>query len=135
MTDETRLERRYRRLLAFYPKAFRREHEQEILSVLLAGAADGQQRPWLIEAADLIRNAISMRLRHTRVPGSWEHRHARVMLPVRVLIGSWLLFLTGVLYGYGRGGWWGLLLLPAAALHFYIAYRLRHAFGAHDARQ
>jgi hypothetical protein len=31
MTGSTRLERRYRRLLAFYPKAFRREREQEIL--------------------------------------------------------------------------------------------------------
>ncbi|MEO8967507.1 MAG: hypothetical protein ABI355_07860, partial [Solirubrobacteraceae bacterium] len=71
--------------------------------------------------------AFFMRLRHTRVPSSWEHRHARLMLPVRVLIGTWLLFLTAILYGYGRGGWWGLLLLPAAALHFYIAYRLRHA--------
>ncbi|MDQ2895112.1 MAG: hypothetical protein M3Y09_05620 [Actinomycetota bacterium] len=127
MTDETRLERRYQRLLAFYPKAFRREHEREILSVLISGASDGQRRPRLIEATDLIRNAIFMRLRHTRVPSSWEHRHARLMLPVRVLIGTWLLFLTAILYGYGRGGWWGLLLLPAAALHFYIAYRLRHA--------
>jgi hypothetical protein len=39
MTDSTHLERRYRRLLAFYPKVFWGEHEQEILSVLMAGAA------------------------------------------------------------------------------------------------
>jgi hypothetical protein len=39
MTDSAHLERRYRRLLAFYPKAFRREHEQEIVSVLMAGTA------------------------------------------------------------------------------------------------
>ncbi len=37
MTDSTALERHYRRLLALYPKAFRREHEQEMLSVLIAG--------------------------------------------------------------------------------------------------
>ena len=31
-----------------------------------------------------------------------------------------------MLYGYGRGGWWGVLLVPAATLHFYIAFRLTH---------
>jgi hypothetical protein len=46
---------------------------------------------------------------------------------VRVGVGTWLLVLTVILYGYGRGGWWGALLLPAAALHFWLAYRLRHA--------
>jgi hypothetical protein len=51
MSASKTLERRYRRLLAFYPRAFRREHEQEILSVLLAGAAEGQRRPRLAEYA------------------------------------------------------------------------------------
>jgi hypothetical protein len=63
MSDSAGLERRYRRLLACYPPAFRREHEQEILAVLMAGADDGQQRPRPGEAADLITNAIWMRLR------------------------------------------------------------------------
>jgi hypothetical protein len=63
VSDSAELERRYRRLLACYPRAFRREHEHEILSVLMAGAPDGQQRPGLGEAADLIRSAIWMRLR------------------------------------------------------------------------
>lgn len=126
MTDSTHLERRYRRLLALYPKAFRREHQQEILSVLIAGAADGQRRPRLAEAANLLTNAIVMRLRHIKLPSSWEYRHAGLMVPVRVLSGIWLLVLTAILYGYGRGGWWGVLLLPAAALHFYLAYRLTH---------
>ena len=65
-----------------------------------------------------------MRLRQTKVPTSWEYRHARLMLPLRVVIGAWLVFLTAMLYGYGRGGWWGALLVPAATLHFYIAYRM-----------
>jgi hypothetical protein len=30
-------------------------------------------------------------------PGVWEHRHARLMVPVRVVIGVWLLALTAVL--------------------------------------
>jgi hypothetical protein len=63
MSHSAELERRYRRLLACYPQAFRHEHEQEILAVLMAGAGDGQQRPRLGEAADLIRSAIWMRLR------------------------------------------------------------------------
>ena len=49
---------------------------------------------------------------------------ALLMLPVRIVTAVWLVFLTAVLYGYGRGGWWGALLVPAAALHLYIAYRL-----------
>jgi hypothetical protein len=129
MTDSTRLERRYRRLLAFYPTAFRREREQEILSVLMAGAAEGQHRPRLAESFDLLTNAIFMRLSQTRLPGSWEYRHARLMLPVRVLIGIWLVILTMILYGYHRGGLWGVLLVPAAALHFFLAYRLAKHLG------
>jgi hypothetical protein len=62
MSDSADLERRYRRLLASYPRGFRREHEQEILAVLMAGADDGQQRPRLGEAANLIKHALWMRL-------------------------------------------------------------------------
>ncbi len=62
MSDSAGLERRYRRLLACYPRAFRREHEHEILAVLMAGADEGQQRPRLGEAADLIKHALWMRL-------------------------------------------------------------------------
>jgi hypothetical protein len=63
MTDSVVLERRYRRLLACYPAAFRREHEDEMLVVLLACARDGRRRPGLADTADLIRSAIWMRLR------------------------------------------------------------------------
>jgi hypothetical protein len=128
MTDGADLERRYRRLLVCYPAAFRQEHEQEILSVLMAGAEEGQRWPRLAEVADLLRSAIHMRLR-TRLQTSWawEYRHRRVMVPVRVAIGIWLVALTAIMYGYGVGGWWGLLLVPAAAAHFYFACRsLRH---------
>jgi hypothetical protein len=128
MNDRSDLQRRYRRLLACYPAAFRREHEHEMLSVLMAGAERGQRWPRLVEVADLLRSATSMRLRsRLRTSWAWEYRHRRVMVPVRILIGIWLLVLTAILYGYGQGGWWGLLLVPAAALHFYWAYRsLRH---------
>ena len=63
MTDQEHLERAYRRLLAWYPRKFRHENEQEILAVLIAGAPHGQRRPGLAEAADLIRSGLWMRLR------------------------------------------------------------------------
>jgi hypothetical protein len=62
MNDAAGLEQRYRRLLAWYPRAYRRANEQEILAVLLAGAGKGQRRPSVAEAADLIRGALWMRL-------------------------------------------------------------------------
>jgi hypothetical protein len=128
MNDDRDLERRYRLLLACYPAAFRHEHEQEMLAVLMAGAKEGQSWPRPAEVADLLRGATSMRLRRRlRSSWAWEYSHWRVMIPVRVLIGVWLLALTAILYGYDVGGWWGVLLVPAAALHFYVAYRnLRH---------
>ena len=48
MTDRAHLERGYRRLLAWYPRAFRREYGQELVAVLLAGAAPASAGPaWL----------------------------------------------------------------------------------------
>jgi hypothetical protein len=128
MNDDPRLERRYRRLLACYPAAFRREHEREILAVLMAGARKGQRWPRPAEVFDLLRSANSMRVQsRLRSFWAWEYGHWRVIVPVRILSGIWLLALTVILYGYGIGGWWGVLLLPAAGLHFYVAYRsLRH---------
>jgi hypothetical protein len=60
---------RYRRWLRWYPKSFRREHEAEILAVLLAGARAGQRQPEPMECLDLLRSALWMRLR-PRVPRS-----------------------------------------------------------------
>jgi hypothetical protein len=69
VTGSAALERRYRRVLACYPKAFRRENGEEILAVLLATAGEGQQRPGLAESADLIRSALRMHLGLSRAPG------------------------------------------------------------------
>ena len=81
MTDATHLERRYRRLLAWYPKAFRREHEDEMLVVLMAGARNGRRRPGLADSADLIRNATWMRVR------PWAQRPApTVVWALRLMV-------------------------------------------------
>jgi hypothetical protein len=79
MTDHTDLERAYRRLLAFYPRAFRRENGPEILAVLMACARDGQRRPGLAESADLIRSGLWLRL-HPSVPRSARTVRAAVQL-------------------------------------------------------
>jgi hypothetical protein len=62
MTDTAGLERGYRRWLRWYPKSFRREHEAEILAVLLAGARAGQRQPAPMECLNLLRSALWMRL-------------------------------------------------------------------------
>ena len=61
-TGAARLERGYRRVLAWYPRSFRADSEEEILAVLLATAAEGQVRVGLAEAWDLMRGAVRMRL-------------------------------------------------------------------------
>jgi hypothetical protein len=68
MTDPSQLERGYRRVLACYPKAFRRANEDEILAVLLASTAEGQQRVGLAETADLLRGALRMHFGMSRSP-------------------------------------------------------------------
>lgn len=68
MNGTTGLERSYRRLVACYPPSFRRENGEEILTVLLATACDGQRRPGIAEAAALIKGAVLMRLGLSRTP-------------------------------------------------------------------
>ena len=63
MNQQEELARRYRQRLALYPRAYRREHEEEMLSVLLDGARPGQEFPRVVESLDLISGALRMRLR------------------------------------------------------------------------
>ncbi|MGW4941534.1 hypothetical protein ACWEOZ_08100 [Actinoplanes sp. NPDC004185] len=56
------LEIRYRRLLAVYPPAHRHAYEEEMVTVLMEGAAPGQRRPALGEAVDLLRAGLLARL-------------------------------------------------------------------------
>lgn len=63
MNDVRTLERRYRRWLTCYPRTFRREHEAELLTVLLAISRAGQRHPAVGEVLALVRSAVGMRLR------------------------------------------------------------------------
>ena len=125
MSDPTQLERRYRRLLALYPNGFRREHEQEMLAVLLAGAAEGQRRPLLAEAIDLVINAIFMRMEQMfekLLTKSYEVRHRRLLWGFRIVFGFVLLGIAMLALSYG--GWWTPWFLVGAAADFVLGYRI-----------
>ena len=70
MSDSDALERRYRRLLAWYPAEHRRVHSEEMIGVLLASAGQGQRRPSLADALDLIKGGLQARLRRRRYEGA-----------------------------------------------------------------
>jgi hypothetical protein len=80
MNRSAQLERSYRRLLASYPRAFRREHEQEMIAVLMAGAGESRRHPGLAESVNLVGSAIRMRLR----PGA-PRSAPTVFLAVRLM--------------------------------------------------
>ncbi len=79
MSDSAALERGYRRWLRCYPRAFRREHEAEMLTVLMAGARSDQRRLRAAECIDLLTGAIVMRVR-PRVPRTNRSVYAVVQL-------------------------------------------------------
>jgi hypothetical protein len=125
VSDTTQLERRYRRLLAFYPTAFRSEHEQEMLAVLLAGAAEGQRRPSLAEAIDLVRNAILMRMGQMfekLFVRPYEVRCRRLLWGFRIVFGFVLLGVA--MFALSYGGCWTPWFLAGAAADFVLGYRI-----------
>lgn len=79
MNETTSLEREYRRVLACYPKSFRRENGDEILAVLVASAKEGQRRVELAECAALIRGGLRMRLRPASRPPRVVRSAVRLM--------------------------------------------------------
>lgn len=68
MSEAIALERGYRRLVACYPRSFRQDNEEEILTVLMATAREGQQRPRIGESWDLLKGALRMRMNMSRTP-------------------------------------------------------------------
>jgi hypothetical protein len=67
VSNFTDLERRYRRWLTWYPTSFRREYEDEIVGVLIAGARDGQRFPEAMNCLDLMSHGLRLRLRQVSV--------------------------------------------------------------------
>jgi hypothetical protein len=120
MTGSRTLERHYRRLLTLYPKRFRREREEEMVSVLMAGARDGQRWPRPAEVVNLLRHAAPSRVRQGPPPGSFARRHPRGVITIRILVGLWLVAVTVFLCRYTL---WALFMLVFVALHAYFAAR------------
>jgi hypothetical protein len=58
------------------------------------------------------------------VPG-FEYRRPRPFAAIRMVAGTWLIILTGILLGYDVAIWLAPVLLLFAALHLYLATRLR----------
>ena len=68
--------------------------------------------------------------RPMRLATLYGSTHRLLIARVRTGVGVWLLILTAILFGTGQSGWWAALLLPLAALHFYLAHAARRAIGA-----
>ncbi len=100
--DAGALARRYRRLLAWYPREHRNAHEEEMLGVLLAGGA-GRRRPGAAESADLLMGALRIRARHAArsFPDSTV---AQALAVVSVLTPP--LLLAGAAPGLHEIAWW-----------------------------
>lgn len=95
MTGSADLERRYGRLLAWYPAAFRRDHGAEMLAVLMDSARDGQQKIGPADAADLIRGALAMRLRiPARAPRTVAAAVRLMCLGAAAYLASWIITLA-----------------------------------------
>ena len=84
------LERRYRRLLRLYPREFRARRADEMIGVLMASAADGQDRPARGDVGDIVRGSLLARLRGPR--GGWPFA-----LAAFALVAPLFLVLTDIL--------------------------------------
>ncbi|QFY09859.1 hypothetical protein GBF35_27270 [Nonomuraea phyllanthi] len=98
----TALERRYRRLLAWYPKDHRAQHEEEMLAVLLAASAPGRNRPAVRDAFDLVRGGLAIRLR--RVVPLRSRRVWRAAVDLAALLAPLVLFGAGLFRVAGYAG-------------------------------
>ncbi len=60
-----------------------------------------------------------------------DSRQTLMAYRVRLAVGVWLLLLSAVIVGWRSSAALLLILLvPAACLHFFLAYRLRHDHGS-----
>ncbi|HEY6470585.1 MAG TPA: hypothetical protein VI434_12555 [Candidatus Dormibacteraeota bacterium] len=92
MSEAVRLERGYRLWLRCYPRSFRREHEDEMLAVLMAGAGKDRRRLQVAECVDLLIGAVVTRLR-PRVPRAQRSVFTAVKL---MYIGAMLELATAI---------------------------------------
>jgi hypothetical protein len=108
----TELERRYRRLLASYPRDHREQHGEEMLGVLMAGAGE-RSRPGWGESVDLLWSAARLHVR--RVAAVEGALTVRDVLAIVSLLGP-VAMLAGATTAVHELAWWvqagGLFDLP-----------------------
>jgi hypothetical protein len=120
MNDSPALERRYRRLLVWFPADHRREYGEEMIGVLLASTPQGRRRPRLADAFDLMTGGLRARLRQQGAglsDGRWPDALAvcSLALPVTLLAALAVNYLWNLLPAfdfYGVSDFY----LPALAL-------------------
>ncbi|ATY14014.1 hypothetical protein CU254_29040 [Amycolatopsis sp. AA4] len=83
----TKLERRYRRLLALYPRAHRAAHGEEMLGVLLDDAGN-RSTPGVAGTVDLIWGAVQVHWRHTLSGRRDTLAIVSLLAPVLLLAGA-----------------------------------------------
>ncbi len=114
------LERRYRRLLAWFPAEHRQMYGEEMVGVLLASASDGQRKPRPAELADLIAGGLRTRfrwlLRGDRLDQDWRDGLAGYSVAAPILM---LIFMSYQLYNAFRFRPIFLLRVDAYYRHLY----------------
>jgi hypothetical protein len=110
---EGALERRYRRLLAWYPAAHRGTYGEELIGVLLAAAPGGSSRPGLAAAFDLIRGGLRVRFR-----SAWR-RLTAINWPDALAVCS--VAVPVLLLGYFTTQWLYILHSSTGPLHAQVA--------------
>jgi hypothetical protein len=118
------LERRYRRLLACYPSAYRAAYGEEMLAVAMAAAGPGRRWPDPGEAADLIVSGLRRRLGSVREAGrepAWRDAAAAVAVIGPVLMAAFAArhLLTPV---SGIHGWQYFGPVPAGGITVAVAW-------------
>ncbi|MFI6817373.1 hypothetical protein ACIBG7_33595 [Nonomuraea sp. NPDC050328] len=121
----TRLERRYRAMLRFYPADYRDAHGDELLDVLLETAEPGRTLPAARECAGLVVGGVQARVRaNTRTNPWWDGLHlgltaimvaqAAAFLPYTGSVPIWTALSLAALLAVLRGH--HLIALPLVAL-------------------
>jgi hypothetical protein len=125
------LERRYRRLLAWYPAGYRSTYGDEMVGVLMAAAPAGRDRPGMAETLNLIRSGLGARLRAigTGTDPAWRDALAVYSLAAPLLLAAAIYqsgyFLGGLLFGEGPGTG----IDPLAVLHVYSLHLSFYVIG------
>lgn len=123
----TELSDRYRRLLRWYPRDHRADHEEEMLGVLMATARPGQARPTLRETGDLIRGGLQVRAARAVAAAAgagWRDAFTAtgVLIPlimslnaVRLALEWWSLHRFGLPFTRARPDWSAWVIWPLVA--------------------